>query len=350
MSSPRQDAYRLLARLWLAEIDAPLAETLRGLPGFAEHIPAKVDAAWRDEMAAEYQRVFAQNVHPYESMFVGDDLMLNSDATRRVAALYDLGDFAPTAARIAAADHLGIELLFMAHLIAAEEEGRDPTTARRLQARFLGEHLLWWAPVCALTVARLAPHPIYGALAQLTWELALADASLSPLRDKTLTQPLPEGEEPERLEPSPLGRGQGEGLDAGSEAPERREPSPPGRGQGEGLDAEGESLGQVVRALLTPARVGVFLCREDVRRVGRTLGLPTPLGDRFAMLRALFEAAAQFDLLPALLDALDALWRDADAGVAALTAEAPAWSPYGEQWRARLAAGRGLTSEIRKSL
>ena len=84
--------------------------------------------------------------------------------------------------------------------------------------------------------------------------------------------------------------------------------------------------------------------------LAQVAGLPTPLGDRFAMLRALFEAAAQFDLLPALLDALDALWRDADAGVAALTAEAPAWSPYGEQWRARLAAGRGLTSEIRKSL
>ena len=83
--------------------------------------------------------------------------------------------------------------------------------------------------------------------------------------------------------------------------------------RGPGGEGEMESLGQVARMLLTPARVGVFLCREDVRRIGRALGLPTPLGDRFTMLRALFEAAAQFDLLPTLLAALAAVWRDADA-------------------------------------
>ena len=329
MLNARGEAYRLLARLWLAEIDAPLADALRTLPGFAEHIPHEIDAAWLDDMAAEYGRLLAQNVYPYESMFVGDDLMLNTDITRRVESLYRLTPFAPDTARVAAPDHLGVELRFMAELIAAEAAGRAPDHARRLQARCLGEHLAHWAPICALTVARLAPHPIYRALAQLTWELVLADAALTPSA-KTLTQPLPEGEESESQEPSPFGRGQGEGLDAGGEEP--------------------ESLGQVARALLTPARVGVFLCRDDMRRIGRALGLPTPLGDRFAMLRALFEAAAQFDLLPALLDALDALWRAADAEIVALMADAPAWQPYGQPWRAHLASGQALLAGIRESL
>ena len=319
----RAEAYRLLARLWLAEIDVPLADGLRSLPGFAAHIPPRVDAAWLDDMAAEYGRLLAQNVYPYESMFVGDDLMLNTDVTRRVAALYRLAGFAPDAARVAAPDHLGVELLFMAELVAAEAAGRAPDRARSLQARCLDEHLAGWAPLCALTVARLAPHPIYHALAQLTWELVLADAP-------PLTRPLPEGEEGKTSEPSPPGRGQGEGRDAGGEEP--------------------ESLEQVVRGLLTPARVGVFLCREDMRRIGQALGLPTPPGDRFAMLRGLVEAAAQFDLLPALLDTLDALSRAADAEVAALMGDAPVWQPYGQQWRVRIAAGQALLAGIRGTL
>ncbi|MFN8483055.1 MAG: molecular chaperone TorD family protein [Anaerolineae bacterium] len=338
----RGKAYRLLARLWLAEIDAPLAASLRRLPGFAAHIPAAADAAWLDEMAAEYGRVLAQNVYPYESMFVGDDLMLNTDATRQVEDLYNLAGYAPQGARVAALDHLGVELDFMAHLIAAADDGPDPAAARELQARFLAERLAYWAPVCALTVARLAPHPIYATMAQLTWELVLAESALpGPLshgeRDgvrvptpgadpKTLTQPLPEGEGPDMS------------------------PSLPAWEKGPGGEGEMESLGQVARMLLTPARVGVFLCREDVRRIGRALGLPTPLGDRFTMLRALFEAAAQFDLLPALLAALAALWRDADAQVVALAAEAPAWAGDSQAWRERVAAGQALLDGLREAL
>ncbi|MFN8497553.1 MAG: molecular chaperone TorD family protein [Anaerolineae bacterium] len=338
----RGEAYRLLARLWLAEVDAPLAETLRGLPGFAEHIPARADAAWRDEMAAEYQRVLAENIYPYESVFLGDDLMLNTEVTRRVESFYRDAGFAPGAARVAALDHLGVELECMARLIAAEVAGPDPDAARQRQARWLAEHLARWAPVCALTVARLAPHPIYRALAQLTWELVLAEASrsdplspwerdgvrvLNPGADsETLTQPLPEGEGPD--EPS----------------------SPPLALWARGPGGEGESLGQVARTLLTPARVGVFLGREDLRRIGRALGLPTPLGDRFAMLRALFEAAAQFDLLPDLPEALAALWRDADAQIAALMADAPSWADYGVEWRQRLAAGQALLDDVREGL
>ncbi|MFN8474720.1 MAG: molecular chaperone TorD family protein [Anaerolineae bacterium] len=331
MPSPRHNTYALLARLWLAEIDAPLADTLRGLPGFAEHTPPTADPDWLDEMAAEYARVLTQNVYPYESVFLGDDLMLNTDVTYRVEDLYNLAGFVPEGARVAAPDHLGVELLFMAHLIALEEDGRAPEPARRRQTRFLAEHLARWAPICALTVARLTPHLIYHALAQLTWELVLADTPLTPL------PPLPFWERGGRQQtvenlspPFPTEWGKGPG-DEGRTA------------------AEPESLGQVVRTLLTPARVGVFLCRGDMRRIGQALGLPTPLGDRFATLRALFEAAAQFDLLPALLDALDALWLDADAQIAALMAAAPTWSLYGREWRERLAAGQALMAKIREA-
>src|SRR5438876_306845 len=110
-SNPRAQLYGLLARLFLDELDQQLALYLRELPGLAEHIPpdAELDA-WLADLRAEYQRLLVLNVYPYESIFRDRELMLNTAATQRVAALYAACGCAPAAGlRAGAPDHLGVE-------------------------------------------------------------------------------------------------------------------------------------------------------------------------------------------------------------------------------------------------
>ena len=117
-----------------------------------------------------------------------------------------------------------------------------------------------------------------------------------------------------------------------------------GAGQGAGPD-DGPRLRQVIRRLLTPARAGLFLGRDDLTRLGAALGFPLPALDRRIMLEHLFVAAGPAGLLPALLDLLGAeaeswiaTYRD---WVAAYPRTAPIWGDWqarAESLRAELAA------------
>ncbi|MBX0330899.1 hypothetical protein K2Z83_24895 [Oscillochloris sp. ZM17-4] len=106
-------------------------------------------------------------------------------------------------------------------------------------------------------------------------------------------------------------------------------------------------LNRVVRQLITPDIVGVFLSRADIMAVGRGLGLPTPIGERFQMLRGLFETAGQFEAVPALLAALDELLAGEQAAIQDLAGRHPAWEGSSRRWLDRLAAGRALLAEMR---
>src|SRR5205823_3647258 len=148
----RQATYGLLARLYLAEPDAGLARHLRGLPGFGELVPedARLDS-WLEDEAAEYQWLFGMNVYAYESIFVDRELMLNTEAADRVAALYrecgfELGNSKlktqNSKLKIAGApDHLGLELELMGELVASERrahasgDGAQARQARLWQVR-----------------------------------------------------------------------------------------------------------------------------------------------------------------------------------------------------------------------
>ena len=320
MSHARSQLYSLLARLYLAEIDADLAAELATLPGFDALLPTpqlsvinhqSSVSSWLTALAVEYQRLFGLEVYPYASLFVDDDLMLNTAAADRVVALYDECGFDGTEARVGAPDHLGLELKLMAELAQAEGEAEaagDTSRqlwARRMQARCLNEHLARWAPIAALTLARVVRQPIYQLLATLTAELIASE-----VREARKT-----GEERE-------------------EAARMTQHDEPG-------------VGAIVRELLTPARVGVWLCRADLRAVGQELGLPVPIGERAAMLRSLFQAAGEYEQVPALLAALDQVWVEMDARVTALWDQYPSWGSDAAIWRARLAYGRARLAALR---
>jgi TorA maturation chaperone TorD len=317
--TPRARLYALLARLLLDELDRPLARYLRGLPGLAEHIPldAEIDD-WLADTRVEHHRLFGLNVYPYESIFRDRELMLNSAATQRVAALYEACGFAPAARlRAGAPDHLGVELALMAELAARAP--RDPTAPAHI-ATLLHGHLATWLPACAEAIGRVARAPLHRALAEIVVELALGE-----LGEFAPTPP----------HPQPLSPG-GRGYPAGWSG---------GEGVGEGLD-----LRQIVRRLLTPDEVGVFICRADITAVGHALGLPAPIAERGQMLLGLFEAAGRFELAPALLDALGERLRAADATYARLETAYPAWEPHGRAWRRRVADGVALLEGLARDL
>lgn len=338
-SRARQAGYDLLARLFLEEPDVELVRALRDLPGFAELIPPdEALGEWLEALAVEYQRLFGMNVYPYESLFVDRELMLNTAATARVTLLYQEAGFDATGARTGAPDHLGLELRLMRDL--ARREQHAGAWARRLRARCLREHLARWAPLCALTVARVTVEPLYRLLATLTTDLVLSDLTALPpapparpgVADQSDGPPPPVDDLDETLDaeaPGPL-RPYG---DAGS----RREA---------GADPDERGLNALVRQLITPVDSGLLLTRADLTRLAGTLDLPVAIGDRFQMLRGLFTAAGQYEQLPALLTALAALIAAARTAVAALLDEYPAWAPYGQAWLDRLDASHALLGEL----
>lgn len=283
-------ALRLLARFWLEEVRPADAATISALPELAEALPA-TDAAALAALAVEYQRLFGFNLPPYESVFVDPSGMLTAPATARVEALYRQAGWLPPRARVGAPDHLGLELLALADWLEAGQAG----PAHRLHV----SHLALWAPVFVLTLRRLSPPPFYAVLGELTAELLLAA--------------LPGG-----LPGDPF-------------------PVLPHPGDEETCDLPG-----LVRRLLTPYYAGLYLAREDIARLSRSLDLPAAVGDRPHMLATLFRQAGEFDLLPALLDRLRRLLHETGAAYEAWATDYPAWSPYADAWRARLAGGREL--------
>jgi hypothetical protein len=118
----------------------------------------------------------------------------------------------------------------------------------------------------------------------------------------------------------------------------------PGRG---GDPFEGPQLRLVIRRLLTPARAGLYLGRDDLTRLGAALGFPLPALNRRIMLEHLFVAAGPAGLLPRLLDLLAA---EADAWIAtyrdwegAYPHTASIWA----DWRARAESLRAEMAALR---
>jgi TorA maturation chaperone TorD len=152
---------RLLATTWLLEPDQPALDRLARIPELAE-----VATGITPEAAAlEYSRVVLQMVPPYASLFLDEDAMLNGPHTERVEMLYRQAGFSISREwRAGPADHLGIEMHFLAHLLEADD-GRA--------GRFLAEYLLPWAPVCLLAISRIESASLYPALANVTLEVLL---------------------------------------------------------------------------------------------------------------------------------------------------------------------------------
>lgn len=129
---------------------------LPGLSGVAGEIAPEA-------AALEYSRVVLQLVPPYASLFLDDEAMLNSNHAEQVELEYRRTGFEIIPEwRAGPADHLGLELHYLAHLYEV-----DAAPA----ARFLSNYLMPWAPVCLLAIARVESARLYPRLAAATLEV-----------------------------------------------------------------------------------------------------------------------------------------------------------------------------------
>ena len=182
LAEARIGTYRLLARLVLAEIDAQLLEALRDMPIFGQALAASGGVEALPALRVEYTRAFLMNAHPYESVSLDESGLLNTPQSGSVSEHYRQRGFEPEAAqRVAASDHLGLELEFMAHLIEGEAAARkmdNPFVAGSLKAdqlHFLEQHLLRWGPIFGRALAEVAESPFYRTLGEALETFLLGD-------------------------------------------------------------------------------------------------------------------------------------------------------------------------------
>lgn len=166
----RQDTVRLLRVLgdaWLREPDDALLARLAALPPLHEAAVTSTPA----DLAIVYSELFLRAIPPYASLFLSDDAMLNSDAAERAQRSYSRAAFTVESEwRAGAADHLGVEL----HFVACMLDVQSPDWKL-----FLSEQILSWAPVCCLAVERADASPLYSGLARLTRDVLIGLDDLS---------------------------------------------------------------------------------------------------------------------------------------------------------------------------
>jgi TorA maturation chaperone TorD len=236
--------------------------------------------------AADWTELFACELVPYASVYLGAEGMIGGEARDRVAGFWRALGIVPPAEP----DHLASLLGLAATLAEAERAERDTARAallREARRALVAEHLASWLPVYVDRVVELGS-PFYRGWALLLRE-TLELAACAP--GENALQPLAHREAP------PLAGPDETGLD--------------------------EFVGQ----LLTPARSGLVLTQSDLARAARELGLGLRRGDRRLALRALVEQDAVRTLTWLARTATERSGRLAGF------------------WRARLAAASALLSE-----
>lgn len=257
-----------------------MTEAVRALAVFAEppgpsHRPVADALGLGDPPAeVEYTDVLAFELPPYASIYLGGEGMIGGEARDRIAGFWRALGLSPPSEP----DHLAVMLATHAELAEHEEREREPARRAawtRAKRAFFWEHLMSWLPPYLETMEALAA-PFYARWARL---LSLV-----------------------------LGQ---EARDVGDQdrLPRALAAAPPA---GTETDLDG-----LLGGLLAPARSGMILPRERLRRAARDLGLGVRIRDRRLMLRDLVDD-------------------DAGAALGWLAAEAGRWA----QRHRRLPGGR----------
>ncbi len=249
--------------------------------------------------AGDHTELFALQLYPYASVYLGVEGMLGGEARDRVAGFWRaLGRTPP-----AEPDHLATMLALYAGLIEAAAVA-DSEAARagwkRARRAFLWEHLLSWLPVYLAKLDEIAP-PFYRRWGALLAETLRAEASAVG-----------------RQERLPLHLREAQGLS----------------------DPRGGETEQFQSSLLSPARSGMVLVRADLSRAARALGLGTRIGERRFILQALFSQDAA--------GALGWLAREAEGWRERHRLTKEMLSPIAEAWAEQADASARLLRELER--
>lgn len=302
----RQTLADVIGRLLIAPPSAQLWAEAVALPELATVMTDQPES-----LAVAYEQTFGRNVYPYESLYRDEELMLNTAAADQVAAFYATCGFTPPQT-VGAPDHLGVEFLFLARLIATEAvalaDGDSGLQhwAHQHTASFLSNHLAVWVPVWAHAVQRIPGHPLYQTLTTLAVEFIESEL--------------------ERLQPVPSSSRSYIPLATSAASPET------------------DDLNTLIRHLITPVHAGIFFSRADCSQLARRLGFSIPIGDRFTMMRTLFETAGEFEQADGLIVALQEMMSAEAQRLSLLIDGQAAWQSFLAPWIERLERSQRLIS------
>lgn len=193
ITQARINMYGLLSRLFIEEVDPFTLAKIKENEDLLELFPntREWDKFWEkdvmklveEDLSVDFTTIFILNVYPYESVFVNDEGHINPTITNPTLIFYrDNGysiDLNKT--RALSPDHIGIELEFMMNLVQEElnalarEDEKEVERVRKIQKKFLEEHLANWGLPYLLAVKDIVETPFYYDVADATLEFLMSD-------------------------------------------------------------------------------------------------------------------------------------------------------------------------------
>ena len=189
----RANIYALLSRVLLQELDAGMLKTIKNdenildfFPTFKEWKPLnEVDEKklLEEYLNPDFVNLSILHLIPYETFYTREDQQIETGGANPVTDMYSAYNFMVDyeVSRTISADHIGVELEFMHHLVEAEIkalEENDTDAVRELnsiQKEFLNKHLLRWAPMYQINMKFEARTPLYYDAAEMALEFILSD-------------------------------------------------------------------------------------------------------------------------------------------------------------------------------
>ena len=209
--------------------------------------------------AEDFSWLFDFNIYPYASVFLDYSGKLNAPWTRFVTGMYQALSLSISPdAKVAANDHISLQLAALVVLIQRRKSAKDSQAAERAlhaEKSFLLEQVLPWIPSFCDALIR-SKQPFFADLAA-----ELVGVVQDHGNDILTSTPIPFNFE--HIDSSD--------TNADTDADEK------------------------LFSYCIPARTGMFLCRFDIQRMARELELPVRFAERSFMFKNLLISASDAD-------------------------------------------------------
>jgi len=189
----RSNIYALLSRILLQELDEKTLKMIKNDENILDFFPTLKE--WKplsevpdkklleEYLNPDFVNLSLLHLIPYETFYTREDQKIETGGANPVTDIYSAYNFMVDfeVARTISADHIGVELEFMHHLVEAEIKALQESDAdavkelKAIQSEFLNKHLLKWAPLYLINVKYEARTPLYYDAADMALEFMLSD-------------------------------------------------------------------------------------------------------------------------------------------------------------------------------
>ncbi len=189
----RINMYGLLSRLLIEEVDFATLEKIKQTPELLDLFPNTKE--WKllhekdtiklieEDLNPDFTTIFLINVYPYESVFMNDEGHIDASITNPTLMFYHQHGYEidMEKTRALSPDHIAIEMEFMMSLAKEElnaiarEKDTEVLRLRKLQKKFLEEHLANWGPIYLMAARDIAETPFYYDVCETATEFIMSD-------------------------------------------------------------------------------------------------------------------------------------------------------------------------------